>query len=66
MIQAHEIAKDAETRIPTNKEHFFKNILFATDFSPASNQALEYAASLARRYGSAIYLTHIITLTATR
>jgi nucleotide-binding universal stress UspA family protein len=62
MIRAHEIAKDAETRIPTNKEHFFKNILLATDFSPASNQALEYAASLARRYGSAIYLTHVITL----
>jgi nucleotide-binding universal stress UspA family protein len=62
MIQAHEIAEGAETRIPTNKEHFFKNILLATDFSPASNQALEYAASLARRYGSAIYLTHIITL----
>jgi nucleotide-binding universal stress UspA family protein len=41
---------------------FFKNILLATDFSPASDQALEYAASLARRYGSTIYLTHIITL----
>jgi nucleotide-binding universal stress UspA family protein len=62
MIKVHEISEGAETRIPTREEHFFKNILLATDFSPASDQALEYAASLARRYGSAIYLTHIITL----
>lgn len=62
MIKAHELAESAGTRVPTNKEFFFKNILVATDFSPASDQALEYAVSLARRYGSAIYLTHIITL----
>ena len=62
MIEVHEIAEGAETRIPANKKHFFKNILLATDFSPASSRALEYAASLARRYGSAIYLTHIISL----
>jgi nucleotide-binding universal stress UspA family protein len=62
MNKVHEIAEGAKTRIPANKEHFFKNILLATDFSPASGRALEYAASLARRYGSAIYLTHIISL----
>ena len=65
MITAHGIAESAEVRIPMNpmnKEHFFKNILLATDFSPASDQALEYAASLARRYGSTIYLTHIIAM----
>jgi nucleotide-binding universal stress UspA family protein len=61
MITA-QIAIVAETPIPTSKAHFFKNILLATDFSLASNKALEYAASLARRYGSAIYLTHLITL----
>ena len=60
MITA-QIAKISEMPIPTSKEHFFKSILLATDFSPASNKALEYAASLARRYGSAIYLTHVIT-----
>src|SRR5450756_1093859 len=49
-------------RIPPTKQHLFKNILFATDFSPVSNQALKYAASLARRYGSAIYLTHVISI----
>ena len=48
--------------IPSPKGLFFKNILVATDFSPAADQAVEYAASLARRYGSAIYLTHVVTL----
>jgi len=62
MINAQAIEKGAEAPLPINKEHFFKNILLATDFSPASEQALEYAASLARRYGSTIYLTHIISL----
>jgi nucleotide-binding universal stress UspA family protein len=52
----------AASQIPSAKGLFFKNILVATDFSPASDQAVEYAASLARRYGSAIYLTHVVTL----
>ena len=39
-------------------------ILVATDFSPASNRALDYAISLARRYGSHIFLTHVISLDA--
>lgn len=37
-------------------------ILLATDFSPASDRALEYALSLARHYGSHLYVTHVITL----
>ena len=61
MIKVQQIAESAETRTPANKQ-LFKNILLATDFSPASGRALEYAASLARRYGSALYLTHIIIL----
>jgi nucleotide-binding universal stress UspA family protein len=39
-------------------------ILVATDFSPVSNRALDYAVSLARRYDSHIYLTHVISLDA--
>ena len=64
MTKVQEIAENVQTPLLTNKEFFFKNILLATDFSPASDQALEYAASLARRFGSRIYLTHIITLDA--
>jgi nucleotide-binding universal stress UspA family protein len=64
MMETREIAESAPTLFTANKESFFKNILFATDFSPASDQALDYAASLARRFGSKIYLTHIITLDA--
>lgn len=36
-------------------------ILVATDFSRESNRALDYAISLARRYGSHVYLAHVIS-----
>ncbi len=62
MINATATATATTTHTPSTKDLFFKNILVATDFSPASDQAIEYAASLARRYGSAIYVTHVITL----
>jgi len=38
----------------------FKNILFATDFSPSSAAALPYAEAIARHYGSKIYFAHVI------
>jgi nucleotide-binding universal stress UspA family protein len=47
----------AVTTIPTTK---LKNILFATDFSEASMDALPYAAGIARKLGSSIYLCHIV------
>ena len=62
MIAAQQIAPTTGIGIPTDEKHLFKNILLATDFSPASKKALEYAASLARRYGSSLYLTHVITV----
>jgi nucleotide-binding universal stress UspA family protein len=37
-----------------------KNILLATDFSEASRRAVPYAAAIASRYGSKIYLVHVI------
>jgi nucleotide-binding universal stress UspA family protein len=37
-----------------------KNILFTTDFSPAANSAMPFALTLARIYGSAIELVHVI------
>lgn len=38
-----------------------RNILFATDFSEYSRQALPYLASLARKFGSNVYLCHVVT-----
>ncbi len=62
MSKTHEISDGEDTPVLPNKHRFFNNILLATDFSPASDRALEYAASLARRYCSMVYLTHIITV----
>jgi len=38
----------------------FKTILFATDFSPASNVAFEVAAALARDYQARVIALHVI------
>jgi nucleotide-binding universal stress UspA family protein len=62
MIAVQQITQTAGTGIATDERLLFKNILLATDFSPASKKALEYATSLARRYRSALYLTHVITV----
>jgi nucleotide-binding universal stress UspA family protein len=62
MSKTHEISAGAVAQALPGKQRLFNNILLATDFSPASDQALEYAVSLARHYSSAIYLTHVITL----
>jgi nucleotide-binding universal stress UspA family protein len=45
---------DARTRVAV------RNILMAVDFSPSSSGALGYATALAHRYGSRIYLAHVI------
>jgi len=37
-----------------------RNILLATDFSPESEAALQYAEAVARRFGSKIIVTHVI------
>ena len=38
----------------------FKNILFLTDFSPASEAAFTYAVALARRFGARVYPAHAV------
>jgi nucleotide-binding universal stress UspA family protein len=38
----------------------FKNILYATDFSPLSRAALPYALAMAQHYGSKIFVVHVI------
>jgi len=37
-----------------------KKILFASDFSEGSSTALPYAVDMAKKYGSKLYLVHII------
>jgi len=39
----------------------FKNILVTTDFSDVSKKAAPYAAAIANRYGSKIYVVHVIS-----
>lgn len=44
----------------TSNDREFKNILFTTDFTGASVNAAQYAASLARRYGASIQVLHVV------
>jgi nucleotide-binding universal stress UspA family protein len=37
-----------------------KKVLFGTDFTEGSNNALPYAVDIARRYGAKLYLVHVI------
>ena len=37
-----------------------KNVLFATDFSEASEAALPYAAAFSEHFGSQLHLTHVL------
>ncbi len=46
-------AVEAKTRIA------LKNILFATDFSPAAEAALPYAIGLAKQYGAKVHGLHV-------
>lgn len=38
-----------------------KNILFATDFSSTSDNALPYAAAICRRFASTLHLVHVVS-----
>ncbi len=44
-------------------ETTFRRILFPTDFSDLSMHASDYAISLARRYGSKLYVIHVVDRT---
>jgi len=48
-------------KIGRNQRVTLTKILVTTDFSEASDRALDYAIALARRYDARIYLTHVIT-----
>jgi len=61
MTHTTGIEEKIEQKVPARQQVSLARIMAATDFSPASNRALDYAVSLARRFGSQIYLTHVIT-----
>jgi nucleotide-binding universal stress UspA family protein len=62
MIRENLAPQQVQGVVSPTLETFFERILVATDFSPASERALDYAVSIARRFSSKIYLTHVITL----
>jgi nucleotide-binding universal stress UspA family protein len=37
-----------------------KSILFPTDFSEGSSQALQYAVDMSKKYGAKLYVVHVI------
>lgn len=53
-------AEDFSEKTAEAEQILFSRILVATDFSAISHRALQYALALARRYGSKIYVGHVI------
>jgi nucleotide-binding universal stress UspA family protein len=47
------------TTVDVQTHVHLSNILFATDFSPASTAALAFAAEIARRYRATLYILHV-------
>ena len=63
MTTALKTQEGSGREVSTAKQPALARIMVATDFSPVSQRALEYAVSLARRFGSKIYLTHATLFT---
>src|SRR5215469_10131692 len=59
MIQQQSIPQQVQSQ-PTLGKVPFAKILVATDFSKTSDRAFEHALSLARSYGSRIFLAHVM------
>lgn len=53
-------AEAVETSVGVAKRIRLRNLLFATDFSTASERALNYALAIARRYEARLYVVHAI------
>ncbi|MGA2428418.1 MAG: universal stress protein [Candidatus Acidiferrum sp.] len=62
MIREHQAAPQETPKANPSEPISLARIMVATDFSPTSDRALEYALSLARRHGSRVYLAHVITV----
>lgn len=61
MTEALKVEEKPQQTTPAIPQISLARIMVATDFSPYADRALDYAISLARRFGSRIYLSHIVT-----
>jgi nucleotide-binding universal stress UspA family protein len=61
MTATLKLEEKVERKIAAGAPISLARIMVATDFSPHADRALDYAISLARRFGSRIYLTHVLT-----
>src|ERR1035438_7441404 len=52
------------TTLQANKRIALKNILFLTDFSDSSVAAAPFATTIARAYGSIVYVLHVLVPSA--
>ena len=48
--------------VPAKARIALKNLLFATDFSPAADAAAPFAIKIARSYGAKVYGVHVYAL----
>jgi len=57
------IEEKKDTLTEKRASHFLsvRNVLFATDFSAASEAALPYATAICRRFGSALHVAHVLS-----
>ncbi len=62
--ETNETKRNMESPVPQRMGTLLQRIMIATDFSAASDRALEYALSLARHYDSKVFLTHIVSTDA--
>ena len=49
------------TNIASGRRVHFATILLATEFSPTSDRAFEFALALAERYGATLHLVHVVS-----
>lgn len=61
MTDTVKLEERVEQKTPAGPSISLARIMVATDFSPFADRALDYAVSLARRFGSRVYLTHVVT-----
>ena len=60
MTETLKLEEISQQKAPASGEKFLSRIMVATDFSAVADRALDFAVSLARRFGARIYLAHVV------